>query len=94
MAAAALGLTKYGMNVQYSTGDDETITRSYNGLNFSSDESSDKAAQLAYFITGEYIDNDDVRTSAMYSFAGIVRALNNTVDTYEVTQRNTVSWSA
>lgn len=94
MAAAALGLTKYGMNVQYSVGADETVTRSYNGLNFNSDESGDKAAQLAYFITGSYEDTDGVQTEAMYSFAGIVRALNNTVDTYEVTQRNTVSWSA
>lgn len=92
--AAALGLTKYGMNVQYGTGDNETVTRSYNGLNFSSDESAKKAAQLMYFITGSYEDTDGIQTEAMYSFAGIVRALGNTVDAYEITQRNAVSWSA
>lgn len=49
---AELGTTRYGMQLRFLDANDKSSTRSYNGINFTSDESTAKANELALFLRG------------------------------------------
>lgn len=86
-----LGLTKYGFGVTYSVNADTTVSRTYNGINFSSDSATTKAAQLSLIIRGSYENSQGEPIVSSGSLNAIVRALGGSIDAVELIQRNAVT---
>lgn len=75
---AELGTTRYGMQIRFLDPNRKGTTKSYNGINFESDDAPDKARQLESFLRGGG------------SYSGFLDLLgeNHTVDSIVVTQNN------
>lgn len=84
--AATLGLTRYGIGVEFNdTTEGEKTSKTYNGFNFANDDADIRATQATLFVRG------GTRNNVTYvGLAGLL-AENFIVNSLDVIARNQIS---